>query len=62
MSVREVETVVSEGISDGAARQTVNSYHDGESDFAALLRASVACGIRRVDSPARIRMTFRTAW
>ena len=48
--VREVETVASEGMSEVVLLgQTVNSYHDGESDFAALLRAVGAVpGIRRV--------------
>ena len=48
--VREVEVVVAEGMTEVVLLgQTVNSYNDGESDFAALLRAvgSVA-GIRRV--------------
>ena len=48
--VREVQTVAAEGISEVVLLgQTVNSYHDGESDFAALLRAVGAVeGIRRV--------------
>jgi tRNA-2-methylthio-N6-dimethylallyladenosine synthase len=48
--VREVETVAAEGISEVVLLgQTVNSYNDGESDFAALLRAVGAVdGIRRV--------------
>jgi tRNA-2-methylthio-N6-dimethylallyladenosine synthase len=38
--VREVEEVVSEGITEVVLLgQTVNSYHDGENGFAALLRA-----------------------
>jgi tRNA-2-methylthio-N6-dimethylallyladenosine synthase len=51
--VREVETVVSEGISEVVLLgQTVNSYHDGESDFAALLRS-----VGRVDGIRRVRFT-----
>ena len=48
--VREVETVASEGMSEVVLLgQTVNSYHDGESDFAALLRAVGGVpGIRRL--------------
>lgn len=48
--VREVETVSAEGMSEVVLLgQTVNSYHDGESDFAALLRAvGQVAGIRRV--------------
>src|SRR5207237_7731116 len=48
--VREVEAVVAEGMSEVVLLgQTVNSYHDGEFDFADLLRAvgSVA-GVRRL--------------
>ncbi|HEX9565312.1 MAG TPA: tRNA (N6-isopentenyl adenosine(37)-C2)-methylthiotransferase MiaB [Gemmatimonadaceae bacterium] len=48
--VREVENVVADGISEVVLLgQTVNSYHDGASDFATLLRAVGAVpGIRRV--------------
>ena len=48
--IREVETVASEGMSEVVLLgQTVNSYHDGEADFAALLRAVGGVpGIRRV--------------
>ncbi len=48
--VREVEAVVAEGMSEVVLLgQTVNSYHDGEFDFADLLRAvGRAEGIRRV--------------
>jgi tRNA-2-methylthio-N6-dimethylallyladenosine synthase len=48
--VREVASVAAEGISEVVLLgQTVNSYHDGESDFATLLRAVGAVpGIRRV--------------
>jgi tRNA-2-methylthio-N6-dimethylallyladenosine synthase len=48
--VREVESVVAEGMTEVVLLgQTVNSYHDGDYDFADLLRAvgSVA-GVRRV--------------
>jgi len=48
--VREVESVVAEGMTEVVLLgQTVNSYHDGDCDFADLLRAvgSVA-GVRRV--------------
>jgi tRNA-2-methylthio-N6-dimethylallyladenosine synthase len=48
--VREVESVVDSGISEVVLLgQTVNSYFDGEHDFAALLRAVGAVpGIRRL--------------
>jgi tRNA-2-methylthio-N6-dimethylallyladenosine synthase len=48
--VREVEQVVREGMTEVVLLgQTVNSYHDGECDFADLLRAVGAVpGIRRV--------------
>lgn len=48
--VREVEGVVADGISEIVLLgQTVNSYHDGEHDFADLLRAvGGVSGIRRV--------------
>ena len=47
---REVEQVVQDGMSEVVLLgQTVNSYHDGESDFADLLRAVGAVpGVRRV--------------
>ena len=51
--VREVETVVSEGINEVVLLgQTVNSYHDGEADFGQLLRA-----VGRVDGVRRVRFT-----
>ena len=51
--VREVETVAAEGISEVVLLgQTVNSYHDGDADFAALLRA-----VGRVDGIRRVRFT-----
>ncbi|HEX6944028.1 MAG TPA: MiaB/RimO family radical SAM methylthiotransferase, partial [Gemmatimonadaceae bacterium] len=51
--VREVETVVSEGINEVVLLgQTVNSYHDGEADFGELLRA-----VGRVDGVRRLRFT-----
>jgi tRNA-2-methylthio-N6-dimethylallyladenosine synthase len=51
--VREVEGVVSEGISEVVLLgQTVNSYHDGESGFGQLLRA-----VGRVDGIRRLRFT-----
>jgi len=51
--VREAETVVAEGMSEVVLLgQTVNSYHDGEFDFADLLRA-----VGRVDGVRRIRFT-----
>src|ERR1044072_2138813 len=48
--VREVEGVVAEGMSEVVLLgQTVNSYHDGDADFADLLRAVGAVpGIRRL--------------
>jgi len=48
--VREVEQVVADGIAEVTLLgQTVNSYHDGEHDFADLLRAVGAVGgIRRL--------------
>ena len=50
---REVEVVASEGISEVVLLgQTVNSYHDGEAGFAALLRA-----VGRVDGIRRVRFT-----
>jgi tRNA-2-methylthio-N6-dimethylallyladenosine synthase len=51
--VREVEQVVRDGMSEVVLLgQTVNSYHDGAHDFAALLRA-----VGRVDGVRRIRFT-----
>jgi tRNA-2-methylthio-N6-dimethylallyladenosine synthase len=51
--VREVETVVADGMSEVVLLgQTVNSYHDGQSDFSALLRA-----VGRVDGIRRVRFT-----
>jgi tRNA-2-methylthio-N6-dimethylallyladenosine synthase len=51
--VREVEQVAAEGITEVVLLgQTVNSYHDGESDFACLLRA-----VGRVDGIRRVRFT-----
>lgn len=51
--VREVETVVGEGMTEVVLLgQTVNSYHDGESDFADLLRA-----VGTVDGLRRLRFT-----
>jgi tRNA-2-methylthio-N6-dimethylallyladenosine synthase len=51
--VREVESVVTEGMTEVVLLgQTVNSYHDGEFDFADLLRA-----VGRVDGVRRIRFT-----
>jgi tRNA-2-methylthio-N6-dimethylallyladenosine synthase len=51
--VREVESVVAEGMTEVVLLgQTVNSYHDGEFDFADLLRA-----VGRVDGIRRIRFT-----
>jgi len=51
--VREVETVVAEGMTEVVLLgQTVNSYHDGEFGFADLLRA-----IGRVDGVRRLRFT-----
>jgi tRNA-2-methylthio-N6-dimethylallyladenosine synthase len=48
--VREAEQVVAEGMSEVVLLgQTVNSYHDGDADFADLLRAVGAVpGIRRL--------------
>jgi tRNA-2-methylthio-N6-dimethylallyladenosine synthase len=48
--VREVETVVADGMTEVVLLgQTVNSYHDGEFDFADLLRAvGGVAGVRRV--------------
>jgi tRNA-2-methylthio-N6-dimethylallyladenosine synthase len=48
--VREVEQVVRDGMSEVVLLgQTVNSYHDGEYDFADLLRAvGAVSGIRRL--------------
>lgn len=48
--VREAQQIVAEGISEVTLLgQTVNSYHDGEHDFADLLRAVGAVpGIRRL--------------
>jgi tRNA-2-methylthio-N6-dimethylallyladenosine synthase len=48
--VRETRQVVSDGMSEVVLLgQTVNSYHDGESDFADLLRAVGSVpGVRRV--------------
>jgi tRNA-2-methylthio-N6-dimethylallyladenosine synthase len=51
--VREVEGVAAEGISEVVLLgQTVNSYHDGESGFADLLRA-----VGGVDGIRRVRFT-----
>jgi tRNA-2-methylthio-N6-dimethylallyladenosine synthase len=51
--VREVESVVADGMTEVVLLgQTVNSYHDGEFDFAELLRA-----VGRVDGVRRIRFT-----
>ncbi len=51
--VREVESVVAEGMTEVVLLgQTVNSYHDGEFDFADLLRA-----VGAVDGVRRIRFT-----
>jgi tRNA-2-methylthio-N6-dimethylallyladenosine synthase len=51
--IREVESVVAEGMTEVVLLgQTVNSYHDGEFDFADLLRA-----VGRVDGVRRIRFT-----
>ena len=48
--VRETEAVVAEGMTEVVLLgQTVNSYHDGEADFADLLRAVGAVeGVRRI--------------
>lgn len=51
--VREVQGLVESGISEVTLLgQTVNSYHDGSQDFAALLRA-----VGAVDGVRRIRFT-----
>ncbi len=51
--VREVEGVVADGMTEVVLLgQTVNSYHDGEFDFADLLRA-----VGRADGIRRIRFT-----
>ena len=51
--VREVEIVAAEGLSEVVLLgQTVNSYNDGEFDFAALLRA-----VGNVDGIRRVRFT-----
>ena len=51
--VREVESVAADGITEVVLLgQTVNSYYDGESDFAALLRA-----VGGVDGIRRVRFT-----
>ena len=51
--VREVESVVADGMTEVVLLgQTVNSYHDGEFDFADLVRA-----VGRVDGVRRIRFT-----
>jgi tRNA-2-methylthio-N6-dimethylallyladenosine synthase len=51
--IREVESVVAEGMTEVVLLgQTVNSYHDGDFDFADLLRA-----VGRVDGIRRIRFT-----
>lgn len=51
--VREVDGVVAEGMTEVVLLgQTVNSYHDGEFDFAELLRA-----VGRVDGVRRVRFT-----
>src|SRR5215475_6853814 len=51
--VRETEAVVAEGMSEVVLLgQTVNSYHDGASDFADLLRA-----VGSVDGIRRVRFT-----
>jgi tRNA-2-methylthio-N6-dimethylallyladenosine synthase len=51
--VREVEGVVAEGMTEVVLLgQTVNSYHDGESGFAELLRA-----VGSVDGIRRLRFT-----
>jgi tRNA-2-methylthio-N6-dimethylallyladenosine synthase len=51
--VREVESTVAEGMTEVVLLgQTVNSYHDGDFDFADLLRA-----VGRVDGVRRIRFT-----
>ena len=51
--VREVESVVADGMSEVVLLgQTVNSYHDGDYDFADLLRA-----VGTVDGVRRVRFT-----
>jgi tRNA-2-methylthio-N6-dimethylallyladenosine synthase len=51
--VRETEAVVAEGMTEVVLLgQTVNSYHDGECDFADLLRA-----VGGVDGVRRVRFT-----
>jgi tRNA-2-methylthio-N6-dimethylallyladenosine synthase len=51
--VREIEAVVAEGMTEVVLLgQTVNSYNDGEHDFADLLRA-----VGKVDGVRRIRFT-----
>jgi tRNA-2-methylthio-N6-dimethylallyladenosine synthase len=51
--VREVESVVAEGMTEVVLLgQTVNSYHDGATDFAQLLRA-----VGRVPGIKRLRFT-----
>jgi tRNA-2-methylthio-N6-dimethylallyladenosine synthase len=51
--VREVEGVAADGMTEVVLLgQTVNSYHDGESGFAELLRA-----VGRVDGIRRVRFT-----
>jgi tRNA-2-methylthio-N6-dimethylallyladenosine synthase len=51
--VREAHAVVADGMSEIVLLgQTVNSYHDGEHDFADLVRA-----VGRVDGVRRIRFT-----
>ena len=51
--VREVQQLASTGVSEVTLLgQTVNSYHDGSADFAALLRA-----VGAVDGVRRIRFT-----
>jgi len=47
--VREVRAVADEGMTEVVLLgQTVNSYHDGEFDFADLLRAVAVPGIKRI--------------
>ena len=47
--VREVRAVADEGMTEVVLLgQTVNSYHDGECDFADLLRAVAVPGIKRI--------------
>jgi tRNA-2-methylthio-N6-dimethylallyladenosine synthase len=61
--VREVEQVVAEGMTEVVLLgQTVNSYHDGESGFAELLRAVGAVhGIQRVRFTSPHPNDFSTA-